>query len=299
MRILNGIVPVLITPLDVNQVIDGKCLERLLSYYLEKKVGGLWVLGTGGEDMCLSMNQRLELADKVCGIVSGEVPVLLGCSFFSPADSFDFIDKSKHLNFDAYHAMPYHQKVSLKNIKSWYELLAHKTVENQKSIWAYTSGNWAQRMLPEFVGSLKEIDGITGVKYSSSNMVDVQGAIALADDDFQVITAVVKTLYSCLCLGAKAATSVEAAVFYDQISEVFKKFTSGKTEEAYRAQIKLNTEFLSYPSEAAKDNFLRISELKYMASKHGYCKEWVTPYYRQLNNEEKKALDIFCEKTSG
>ena len=47
--------------------------------------------------------------------------------------------------------MPYHQKVSLKQIFSWYEELANFS---PLPFWCYTSGNWAQRMSPEFIKSL-------------------------------------------------------------------------------------------------------------------------------------------------
>ncbi|OZG74866.1 hypothetical protein BTA51_00175 [Hahella sp. CCB-MM4] len=296
MRILEGVIPVLITPLDKDQTVDESSLRNIVNQYVDKKVGGLWVLGTGAEDMCLSMSQRLKVAEVVCNAVDGRVPVILGCSFFSPAESLEFIDRTKHLEFDSYHAMPYHQKVSLDNIYMWYELLANYLQERGKTLWAYTSGNWAVRMGPEFVARLKNIPNIVGVKYSSSNMVDVQGAIDLADDEFQVITAVVKTFYACLALGVKGATSVEASVFLDQIQNVYDLYKQGSEEEARDAQRYLNSTLLNYPSPAARDNFLRVAELKYLGSRLGLCQEWVTPYYRQLTSDEKLALDVYFEK---
>lgn len=285
---LKGVIPVLITPLNKNKSIDVIALKELCNYYeREQKISGVWILGTGAEDMCLSFKQRLLVAETTTEAFSNNVIKLIGCSFFSPKESIEYIQNISSLEFDAYHAMPYHPKVSLKQILSWYNLLADNC---DKPLWAYTSGNWAQRMGPNFIAEVKKIPNIVGVKYSSSNTVDVQGAIELQDDDFQVITAVVKTLYSSLCLGVSAATTVEASAFYPEISNIFELFKSGDFDSAYNAQKHLNNSLLNYPSPAAKDNFLRIAELKYLLSIQGICKEYVTEFYRELNENEKSDI---------
>lgn len=292
MRKLKGIVPVLITPLNQDKSVDTGALRALCAYYEEQKASGVWVLGTGAEDMCLSFTQRLTVAQTVTEALSDDVIKIVGCSFFAPAESITFINATAEMNFDAYHAMPYHQKVSLRQIHAWYEMLADHC---PKPLWAYTSGNWAQRMGPDFIAELKKIPNIGGVKYSSSNTVDVQGAIELQDDDFQVITAVVKTLYSSLCLGVQAATTVEATIFFPEIAEIFRLYEEGRYEEAYAAQRYLNNVLLKYPSPAGKDNFLRVAELKYMLSLQGLAQEYVTDYYRELEGCEKADLKAWYD----
>lgn len=293
MRKLKGIIPVLITPLDQNGNIDVNSLKNLCGKYLESGVEGLWVLGTGGEDMCLSFNDRVKVARIVSEKINNKLDIILGCSFFSPKESFEFIEKTSDFKISAYHAMPYHQKVSLNQIFSWYEELAEYS---SLPFWCYTSGNWAQRMSPEFIKSLKRNSNIIGVKYSSSNIVDIQGAINLEDENFQVITAVVKSLFTCLSLGVKAATSVEANLFLNPIKEIFDLFNSGNLNEAYSKQKFLNNVLLQYPSSAAKDNFLRVAEIKYLMKLRGHCGDEVTNFYRHVNNSERKDLDMFFKE---
>lgn len=292
MKKLKGIVPVLITPLNSDKSVDIGALKALCALYEEQNVSGIWILGTGAEDMCLSFDQRMQVTEVVTEALSDKVAKLVGCSFFSAAESFAFIDATEGMKFDAYHAMPYHPKVSLRQLHSWYGKLADRC---SKPLWAYTSGNWAQRMGPDFIAGLKEIPNIGGVKYSSSNTVDVQGAIELMDDDFQVITAVVKTLYACLSLGVPAATTVEATVLLPEASEIFQLYEKGQYAEALAAQQRLNNVLLKYPSPAAKDNFLRVAELKYMLSLQGLAQEYVTDYYRELEDDEKATLKAWYD----
>jgi dihydrodipicolinate synthase/N-acetylneuraminate lyase len=291
---LTGIVPVLVTPLNSDKSVDKVALKNLCEYYEHSQnITGIWILGTGGEDMCLSFEQRVIVADVTSKALSNRVMKIIGCSFYSPMESLSFIDAIKEMNFDAYHAMPYHPKVSLNQIYEWYRNLASYC---DKPLWAYTSGNWAQHMGPDFISKVKKIPNIGGVKYSSSNIVDIQGAIALQDENFQVITAVVKTLYSCLCLGVEAATSVEASIFTPEIQEIFNLYDEGDLSGALVAQNYLNNCLLKYPSPAAEDNFLRVAEIKYILSEQGLCEEYITDYYRGLSETEKKILSSWYDK---
>lgn len=297
MTYLKGLIPVLITPLNSDQTLDIAAMHDLCEYYLNLKVDGLWVLGTGGEDMCLSYQQRLEVASEVTSYINGRCKIILGTSFFSIAESFKFIDDTCSLNFHAYHAMPYHQKVSLRQLRTWYLNIADKCQAVDKKIWAYTSGNWATRMPSTFIRDLKDHKSFEGVKYSSSNILDIQQTIWLQDSSFQVITAVVKTLYSCLSLGITAATTVEATLFPKLISSIFNEFSQGNIREAANLQQKLNS-LLNYPSPAQADNFLRVAEIKYLTSKFRNCGEYVTSYYRLLCPSEKLLLDKFYSEHS-
>jgi len=108
MRPIKGVIPVLITPLDPNGDIDKKNLENLVLHLISKDIGGLWVLGTGSEDMNLTFSKRLEVAETVTNVNRNKVPILLGCSFFSFEETLKFIESTKHLKFNAYHYMPYH-----------------------------------------------------------------------------------------------------------------------------------------------------------------------------------------------
>lgn len=293
MKRFEGLVPVLITPLNAERKLDETALATLLKYYLEKKVSGLWVLGTGGEDMGLSVDERLKITKFVSEFVGKDIKTVVGCSFYSFTDSVKFIEESSKYDFDAYHAMPYHPKVSMSQLLDWYSRLSD-TID--RPLWAYTSGNWAQRMDSKFIAKVKDIERIEGVKYSTSNTVDMQETLYLQDESFQVISAVIKTFYSCLTLGVEASTSIEAALFYDELSKIYDLYVSKEYLAARAHQKYVNMNLLNYPELASKDNFLRVSEIKYLLSKKGITQEYVTENYRLLNSNEKLELDEYFEK---
>lgn len=295
MRKLEGVVPVLLTPLTTNGEIDEQALARLVEYLNTKNIGGFWVLGTGAEDMNLTYKQRLRVVETVVAANAGKSPLVVGAGFFAMRDSINFMDDTAHLDFDAYHVMPYHSLLSLERIEWLYKELARQA---QKPMWMYTSANWCRFIPPDFVERMKRHPNIAGIKFSTSNAVHTEKVIGMADENFQVLTAVVRTFYASLCLGVKGGTTVEACPFINPIVELYEKFASGDRDGALAQQRKLNRMLEQMPPEPGKDNFLKVAEGKYILSKMGICKEYMSGYYRELNAGEKKEIDTLLESNS-
>lgn len=283
-RRVRGIVPVVDTPLTAEENIDVPGLKRLIEFLNTKKIGGLWVLGTGSEDMNLSFVKRLEAARAACEANAGKTPLILGAGFFALEDIFNFIEETKELEFDAYHVMPYNPKLSLDRLDWFYRHIADRC---PKPLWIYTSGNWSRPVTPEFVANLKAHPNIAGFKFSNSNTVAVTKVARMADDQFQVITAVASQLHACLCMGSKGHTSSLSCCVPEPMIEIYELFLQRKIEESLAAQNRLN-DFLSELSQNTKtDNFLWAADEKYILKLRGICDEYVTSYYREINEEEK------------
>lgn len=295
MRRLKGVVPVLLTPLTPEREIDAAALRRLVKYLSSKNIGGFWVLGTGAEDMNLTYQQRLRVVETVVEANAGKLPLVVGAGFFAMRDSVNFMDDTAHLDFDAYHVMPYHQMLSLDRIEWLYKELADHA---QKPVWMYTSANWCRFIPPDFVERMKGYPNIAGIKFSTSNAVHTEKVISMANDNFQVLTAVVRTFYISLCLGVKGGTTVEACPFVDPIVELYEKFVGGDRDGALITQRKLNRMLEQMPQEPGKDNFLRVAEGKYILSRKKICDEYMSGYYRELTEDEKREIDGVLDSNS-
>lgn len=294
MKTLIGLIPVLITPLDKNLKIDLLSLKKILNFIGNYDPCAFWANGTGSEDMSLSLNDRLLLTKKICEFNKKKTPVISGCSFYSLEDTFEFLRKSKSFDLSGYHYLPYNQMISLKNLELVYRDLAKYS---SKPIWLYTSANWYKHISPDFIDNLKSVKNIAGVKYSTSNIVDMQSVQSLADKKFQVISAVVKTLYSCMCLGVKASTTVEAFIYPSLINKIRHSFLKGDRKQSLFFQNKLNSLIKEMPNISAKENFLKVAEIKYLLSKKKLCKKFVSKPYKSVNDsKQKKLLDNFYDK---
>jgi dihydrodipicolinate synthase/N-acetylneuraminate lyase len=84
---LAGVFPPLVTPLRDRDTLDVAALERLIEHVLAGGVHGLFLLGTTGEGPGLSHRLRMEVVEHACRQVAGRVPVLVGVTDTSFAES--------------------------------------------------------------------------------------------------------------------------------------------------------------------------------------------------------------------
>lgn len=82
-----GIVPPLVTPLKARDELDHAGLERLIEHVLGGSVHGLFILGSTGEAPSLSYRLRREFIGRVCELVQGRVPILVGITDTSFVES--------------------------------------------------------------------------------------------------------------------------------------------------------------------------------------------------------------------
>ena len=79
----------MVTPLRGQDELDVEGLERLVEHMLGGGVHGLFILGTTGEGPSLSYKVRMELIKRICALVNGRVPVLVGITDSSFTESVD------------------------------------------------------------------------------------------------------------------------------------------------------------------------------------------------------------------
>lgn len=292
-RHLEGVIPVVQTPIFEDGSIDAEGLKRLIEFLIGKGVGGFWALGTGSEDMNLTFKKRLQVAEVVTKANAGRLPLVLGAGFFALEEILEFMGATKHLKFDAYHVMPYHPLLGLERM-DW--LYRHVADNAPKPLWMYTSANWCRPFPPEFVANLKDHPNIGGIKYSTSRTTDMIKVATLAEEDFQVITALAGQFYLCLALGAKGGTTSLASCLPEAVTEIYDLFRAGKHGEALAAQRRLVAFLDELPKGPKKQNFLGAAEEKYILSLRGICHPYTTSYYQDLTREEQAAVKAAVEK---
>ena len=87
---LHGIVPALITPLDEQGDVDEVSVHALIDFQVAAGVHGLLVLGSTGEGPLLSTEQKLRMVRATVEAARGRLPVMVGISSSSPAESAAF-----------------------------------------------------------------------------------------------------------------------------------------------------------------------------------------------------------------
>ncbi|GGB44292.1 dihydrodipicolinate synthase family protein [Flexivirga endophytica] len=74
-----GVIPPVLTPLTEDGTVDRDSLERLVQHLLDGGVDGLFALGSSGETVFLTDEQRDEALEVIVHTAAGAVPVMAGC----------------------------------------------------------------------------------------------------------------------------------------------------------------------------------------------------------------------------
>ncbi|GAA2183967.1 dihydrodipicolinate synthase family protein [Brooklawnia cerclae] len=98
---LAGIVPYVPTPINASHV-DAASVRRLVEHLLAEGVTGISPLGSTGEVMYLTPEQRLEMVQAVVAAVAGRVPVVVGVAAFSSEDVTAQIRRYEDAGADAF-----------------------------------------------------------------------------------------------------------------------------------------------------------------------------------------------------
>lgn len=88
-KLRGGIVPPLVTPLLAQDTLDVEGTERLIQHVISGGVSGIFILGSSGEGPSLGRQLKRDFCQLCCRIVNGRVPVLVGVSDTSFAETVE------------------------------------------------------------------------------------------------------------------------------------------------------------------------------------------------------------------
>lgn len=96
-----GIVPPMVTPFAARDQLDIPGVERLIEHVIGGGVHGLFILGTTGEGPSLDYAVRRDMIERTCRQVNRRVPVLVGVTDTSYAESLALATHAERCGADA------------------------------------------------------------------------------------------------------------------------------------------------------------------------------------------------------
>ncbi len=101
-----GIIIPVPTPFTDSLAVDDAALEALLSFYLEKRVGGLFLLGSYGMGPALTVEERKTVAERAVRLVAGQIPVIIHVGTADTATTVALAEHATRLGCDAIAVVP-------------------------------------------------------------------------------------------------------------------------------------------------------------------------------------------------
>jgi len=293
---INGLIPVLLTPFNNDLTVDLTAQINLVEKFENlQKIEKYWLFGTGGEDWSVDREERLKVVD-ILNTRFDLKKFIIGTNLGNLQRSKEFaLELSKRYGAGLIiHYMNPYPKYDQKAIIETYRIFMQ---DNPLKNFAYFSDNFTSECVPETLIELSKISNLCGVKYSTSSGTKMADAKIHDNENFSVIPAVIKTLFSNLSSGFSCSTTVEANLFAPQIIKVFDDFLID-TDKARSRQQKLAETIVEFKTPISKSNYVSMPEMKYVLSKLGVCAATHSMDLRPLTTKDKQYLEEIVLKNS-
>ncbi|CAZ98904.1 4-hydroxy-tetrahydrodipicolinate synthase [Zobellia galactanivorans] len=238
MKQLIGTGVALITPFKTDFSVDVDALHRIVNYCVDGGVDYLVVLGTTGESVTLTKEEKQLVIDTVTIANAGRLPLVVGVGGNNTVAVIEDLQKLDLTNFDAVLSVsPYYNRPTQEGIYQHFKAIAQ--VSPKPIILYNVPGRTGSNMLPETVARLADVENIVAIKEASGNMVQVQEMIQACPKDFHVISGDDFTALATVLAGGSGVISVLGQGLPREFSNMIRSGLNRNVDEAYRQHYEL------------------------------------------------------------
>lgn len=231
-----GIIPALVTPFKKDNEVNEEALRDLVNFVVEKGVNGVVPVGTTGEFVYLSEEERRKVVEIVVDEVSGRVPVIAGTGASSTGQAIKLGKHAEDVGANAVLVVsPYYLRPADKGAYQHFYDISQAT---EMPIILYNipqcTGDFLSR---EVVEDLAELDNVVGLKDSSGHLPYLMELLEMVGDKINIVCGHDEVVLPALAAGAKGAILASANVIPDLWIKLHEAIRKGDLEKARKMQM--------------------------------------------------------------
>lgn len=239
MKSLKGMGVALVTPFKEDGSVDVVALEKIVEFQINNKADYLVVLGTTGEYVTLTAEERALVKQTIIAVNNERLPLVIGIGGNNTAEVGRRLQTEDCTGFDAVLSVsPYYNKPSQEGIYQHFKVVAEQST--LPVIVYNVPGRTASNMTPETVARLAaDFENIIGVKEAAGDMVQAMAMIAQTLDDFLVISGDDMLALPMTLAGGAGVISVIGQGFPKEFSQMIALGLKGEAQQAYALHYKI------------------------------------------------------------
>lgn len=228
----SGTYTVTITPFREDGAVDVARLRSFVDWQIEQGIHGLIPLGSTGEFLSLTDEERHEVAKISVEQAGGRVPVLIGTSAESTDDAIRYAREAEAVGADGIMVIPpFYCMPTEEEIFEHYRRIGEAV---SLPIMLYNNPNAANvDMKPDLIARLSEIDNVLYVKESTLEVTRVRDIIRACGDRLQVFGGVLG--FESFCDGAVGWVAVGSNVMPKAFAALYEATAIEKDLDKARA----------------------------------------------------------------
>tara|TARA_B100000214_G_scaffold188841_1_gene136336 strand:- start:720 stop:1592 length:873 start_codon:yes stop_codon:yes gene_type:complete len=230
----------LVTPFNRNKSVDYKSLEKLLNHVINGGVDYLVVMGTTGESISLSKDEKKEIIDFCKKINNGRLPIVLG---IGGNNTNQVLFDIKSINLDGIDALlsvsPFYNKPTQDGIYHHYKLIAEASpipvilynVPSRTS--SNINSETTLRLATDF-------ENIVAIKEASGDLDQIMSIIKNKSANFLVLSGDDALTLPMIYMGAEGVISVIGQSHPKDFTDMVSNAISGNNNLANQLHYKLH-----------------------------------------------------------
>ena len=237
---LRGTGVAIVTPFGKDGLIDTKGLNKLINHIITGGVEYVVALGTTGESVTLSGDEKKMVVEQVIASVDGRVPIVLGMGGNNTQEIVNALKSASDFNHISaiLSVSPYYNKPNQRGIYQHYKAIAEASPI--PVVLYNVPGRTSSNITSETTIKLaEEFSNIVAIKEASGNLEQCMRIIKHKPKDFMVISGDDNLTLPILACGGDGVISVVANAFPKDFSEMVRQILAGNLEDARKLHYKL------------------------------------------------------------
>jgi 4-hydroxy-tetrahydrodipicolinate synthase len=238
MRRFKGTGVAIVTPFKNDSSIDFAALGRVINHVIGGGVNYIVALGTTGESVTLTKEEKKAIISYVVEIIDGRVPLMVGIGGNSTQEVINSVRHSNLTGVDGILSVaPYYNKPTQKGIFQHFKAIA--TSSPLPVILYNVPGRTSCNITSDTCLELAHAcENITGVKEASGDISQIMRIIKSKPDNFSVISGDDMMTIPIIAAGGAGVISVLANAFPGQTSEIVTHSLKGNFKSARELQFR-------------------------------------------------------------
>ncbi len=251
-----GIIPAFYACYDEAGRVSQTRTKALVEHLMKKGVKGLYVGGSSGECIYLSVQERKEILEAVMKIAKGKMTIIAHVACNNTADSCELAAHAESLGVDAIASIPpIYFHLSEHAIAKYWNDISAAAPNTDFVIYNIPQLAGVALTLPLFKEMLKN-PRVVAVKNSSMPVQDIQIFKTNGGEDFVVFNGPDEQLISGLAMGADGGIGGTYGVMPELYIKLYQLFKAGDIDTARRIQNDVDT--VIYAMCACKGNLYAV-----------------------------------------
>lgn len=220
--------------------LDEDAYRALCRWQIDEGTNGLVPIGTTGEAVTMSAEERFRAVRLAVEEAKGRVPVVAGAGSNSTAETIESVRRAREAGADgALIVTPYYNKPTQAGLVEHYRQVAQ--AHPGFPIVAYNvPGRTGVDLTAETAARLCDIPEVVGLKEATASMIRAVDLVELCGDRLSLLSGDDFTVLPFIACGGRGVISVSANVAPKLMSELVRRARAGEIPRAREIQVRMN-----------------------------------------------------------